>query len=51
MSWLRIADYLSRAATEGKEILGLVTLRQIHSSLIRESLGKGRAGERDAGGA
>ena len=23
------------AATEGKEILGLVTLRQIHSSLIR----------------
>ena len=34
-SWLPIVDYLSRAATEGKEILGLVTLRQIHSSLIR----------------
>ena len=34
-SWLQIAELFVSAATEGKEILGLVTLRQIHSSLIR----------------
>ncbi len=39
------------AATEGKEILGLVTLRQIHSSLIRRVSGEGRGPERNAGGA